>query len=404
MSIFNYEAISKTGQTQRGSIEADSRNLALTLLNQRGITAFVVDQAGLKAKEGRHVLKIGQPGVEWRMRLIRQLATLLAAGVTLDGALRVLAEQGARKNERVIVEFMAQSVAAGKSLSAAMQTCSGSFKPDEIGLIKASEQTGSLVPVLEELATLLEKRLQLRSQLASALLYPAFLLTLAPVSLIIIATVLVPNLAPLFENSGATMPFALQSMIWFSNEFHDRGMLWLGGSIFLIATIFWLSLQSAVATFWELISIRLPFFGVIKQRSESARICRTLGSLIRSGAPLQSALQAVVDVTNSKLTQTRLKKVRESVIAGSKLGSALTIISSIDKTSLQMIAIGEETNKLETMLHHVAEGEEKALATYIARLMTLLTPLLTIALGLFVGGIVMSIMKAILSVNELVAK
>jgi general secretion pathway protein F len=119
---------------------------------------------------------------------------------------------------------------------------------------------------------------------------------------------------------------------------------------------------------------------------------------------LQAALQAVVEVTTSKPTQDNLRKVRETVIAGSKLGDALKIIPSIDSSSLQMIAIGEETNKLETMLHHVAEGEEKALATYIDRLMTLLTPLLTIALGLFVGGIVMSIMRAILSVNELVAK
>ena len=119
---------------------------------------------------------------------------------------------------------------------------------------------------------------------------------------------------------------------------------------------------------------------------------------------MQAALQAVIEVTDSQPTQSDLQKVRELVISGSKLGDALKLVASIDKASLQMIAIGEETNKLDTMLHHVAENEEQSLNTYIDRLMTLLTPLLTIALGLLVGGIVMSIMRAILSVNELVAK
>jgi general secretion pathway protein F len=404
MSTFRYEALSRDGQTIKGTIDADSLRAALTLLNQRGVKPYLAEPASAGTQSNKSSFSLGQPGLEWRMRLIRQLATLLAAGVTLDRALRLLTDQTTNKRERAIVEAMALAVTAGKPLSAAMATSAGQFKADEIGLIKASEQTGSLVPMLEELSTLLERRMQLRSKLASALVYPAFLLTLAPVSLIIIATVLVPNLAPLFENSGATMPFSLQAMIWASTEFRDRGALWFGGFILILALLFWFWRLEAISEFWDRLSVKLPFIGIIKRRAESARICRTLGSLIRSGAPLQAALQAVVEVTTSKPTQDNLRKVRETVIAGSKLGDALKIIPSIDSSSLQMIAIGEETNKLETMLHHVAEGEEKALATYIDRLMTLLTPLLTIALGLFVGGIVMSIMRAILSVNELVAK
>jgi general secretion pathway protein F len=396
--------MSRDGQTVKGTIDAVSLTAALTLLNQRGVKPYLTEPASAGSQLNKASFSFGQPGLEWRMRLIRQLATLLAAGVTLDRALRLLTDQTTNKKERAIVEAMALAVTSGKPLSAAMATSAGQFKADEIGLIKASEQTGSLVPVLEELSTLLERRLQLRSKLASALVYPAFLLTLAPVSLIIIATVLVPNLAPLFENSGATMPFSLQAMIWASTEFRDRGALWLMGLILVPALLFWLWRLETVSELWDRLSVKLPFIGIIKRRAESARICRTLGSLIRSGAPLQAALQAVVEVTSSKPTQDKLRKVRETVIAGSKLGDALKIIPSIDSSSLQMIAIGEETNKLETMLHHVAEGEEKALATYVDRLMTLLTPLLTIALGLFVGGIVMSIMRAILSVNELVAK
>lgn len=200
------------------------------------------------------------------------------------------------------------------------------------------------------------------------------------------------------------MPLALRAMIWFSNEFHDRGVVWFVIIVFFCIAVFWLGRLEKVAAVWSERSLKLPFVGLLKRKTESARICRTLGSLIRSGAPLQSALQAIVEVTASKLTQTKLQKVRDAVVAGAQLGDALKIIPSIDKTSLQMIAIGEETNKLDTMLLYVAAGDEQAVAQYVDRMMTLLTPLLTIALGLLVGGIVMSIMQAILSVNELIGK
>jgi general secretion pathway protein F len=404
MALFRYEAFSTSGFTTKGTIEADSLPTALELLNQRGVRPYLAELDSSRVSERHSFFSIGKPGLEWRARFVRQLATLLAAGITLDRSLLLLSKQSTKKREQEIVAAVSKSVNSGESLSSALSGYLNLFQTDEIGLVRASEQTGSLVPVLEELAALLERRIELRSKLTSALVYPAFLLTLAPISLIVIATVLVPNLAPLFENSGAAMPFALQAMIWFSNEFRERGIIWLVLFALFIILLIWLSSQESILNSWNALALRLPFVGVIKRKTEAARICRTLGSLIRSGAPLQTALQAIVEVTRSKSTQKNLKRVLENVSAGRKLGDALKTITSIDSSSLQMIAIGEETNKLDTMLLYVADGEEKAVSNYVDRLMTLLTPLLTIALGLFVGGIVMSIMRAILSVNELVGQ
>jgi general secretion pathway protein F len=401
---YRYETFSAAGQTLTGVIQADTVPSALELLHQRGIRPYLLELDTVRSQKSKRLFSFGKPGLEWRARFIRQLSTLLAAGVTLDRSLLLLVAQAAKKQEKLIIEALSKSVNSGQSLSIALTGQAGFFHADEIGLVKASEHTGSLAPVLEELSTLLERRLALRSKLASALVYPAFLLTLAPISLIVIATVLVPNLAPLFENSGATMPFALSAMIWFSTEIHERGLMWLLAIVCFFAVIIWISRRQIIAAAWARILLNLPFFGLIKRKTESARICRTLGSLLRSGAPMQTALQAIVEITSSEATREDLRRVRESVSAGRKLGDAMKIISSLEPSSLQMIAIGEETNKLDTMLLYVADGEEKSLSNYIDRLMTLLTPLLTIALGLFVGGIVMSIMRAILSVNELVAK
>ncbi len=404
MTQFRYEAFSNTGAIAKGAVEANSLAGAITVLAQKSLQPYLVEPENQAQKTSALKFSIGKPGLEWRAQFVRQLATLLAAGITLDRSLHLMAQQASRKSEQVAISGCAQAVTDGLSLSSALSKSDNLFKPDEIGLVKAGEQTGSPVPVLEELASLMERRIELRGKLASAMVYPAFLLALAPLSLIIIATVLVPNLAPLFENSGATMPMALSAMMWVSREFQERGLFWLGLLVLLGIFAVWLTRLERISTLWEKYSLTLPFVGVLKRKTESARICRTLGSLIRSGSPLQSALQAVVEATPSRPTQVKLQKVRDAVVAGAKLGDALQAISSIDKTSLQMVAIGEETNKLDTMLLYVAAGEERAVAHYLDRLMTLLTPLLTIALGLFVGGIVMSIMQAILSVNELVGK
>jgi general secretion pathway protein F len=404
MTQFRYEAYAAQGQVLKGTIEAGSLAKALSLLNQKGLQPYLTEPETNPQTEKRSFFSFGGVGLEWRARFVRQLATLMAAGITLDRALLILTQQAQKKSERTILESTRLAVINGKSLSEALSFKQSVFQPDEIGLVKASEQTGSTVPILNELASLLERRMQIRSKIASALVYPAFLLTLAPVSLLIIATVLVPNLAPLFENSGAAMPFALQSMIWLSTEFRERGPIWLVAFIGAVAIAVWLSKLKSVSSLWNRVSIGLPFVGVIKRKNEAARICRTLGSLIRSGAALQTALQAIVDVIGTPATQEKLREVRNKVSAGGKLGEALKLIPSIDSSSLQMIAIGEETNKLDTMLLHVAETEEQTLSAYIDRLMTLLTPLITIVLGLFVGGIVMSIMRAILSVNDLVGK
>jgi general secretion pathway protein F len=212
MTLFRYEAIAPSGIAIKGQIEAETLSNALATLNQKNIRPYLAEPDIASEKSFQFKLIFGRPSLQWRAGFIRKLATLLAAGINLDRSLLLLAKQTARKTEIKIIESIAQEVSSGQALSSALSKQSKLFQADEIGLVKASEQTGSLVPVLEELASLMERRLLLKSKLTSALVYPAFLITLAPVSLIIIATVLVPNLAPLFENSGAEMPFALRAL------------------------------------------------------------------------------------------------------------------------------------------------------------------------------------------------
>ncbi len=406
MTLYRYEAYSHAGRAIDGTIEADSLPSALSLLRQKGVSPYRAEPASPQQQRSGFgaMLAANGPGLEWRARTIRQLATLLTAGITLDRALRILVSQAARRREGGIIEKLLSEVSSGKPLAAALAVAAGGFKADEIGLIRAGEQRGSLAPVLDELAALLERRLQLKGKLASALIYPAFLLALAPISLIIIATILVPNIAPLFEHSNAAMPLVLSAMIWATAEFESHGTLWLALLLLAIIAAWLASRSSHVRGRASQLVGHLPLAGVIRRRARASRICRTLGSLLRSGAPLQQALASVAEVAAGEAVQQALRGAQLEVSGGAKLAVALKSVSCLDSQALQMIAIGEETNKLDVMLLYVADSEEKALASYIDRLMALLTPALTVAIGLFVGGIVMSIMRAILSVNELVGQ
>jgi len=405
MAPFRYEAFAPSGKILRGEVEAPHLAGALAILQAQGIRPYRTDPviAG-KAKTFELTLTRSPLGLAWRARLFRQLGTLLSAGVPLDRGLHILASGFTAEREHKIAESLLARVTGGKSLSAAMRQEEGVFPADECGLIQAGEQSGSLIPVLGDLATVLERRLDIRSKVVSALVYPAFLMALAPICLIIIATVLVPNIAPLFEGTDAPMPFALRLMVWGTRSFDAHKPAWIAILLVILGSGLLAVRNPRIQHGMKRLPARLPFTKPLAHHATAGRVCRTLGALLRGGLPLQAALATTVEVTSDPILKTKLATIRAAVTEGQKLSKALARLPELPPPMLQMIAIGEDTNTLDVMLLYVADAEEKALASAIDRLMTLLTPLLTILMGLMVGGIVMSIMRAILSINDLALK
>jgi general secretion pathway protein F len=405
MTKFNYEAYELNGQVQRGLIEAESLPLALSALRDRGLNPFRTDvSSGIEATSIS--LNFGQNklGLTIRVQSIRQLATLLNAGITVDRAFEILASQTKNRQNKSTILKSQSAVSAGQSLSSALNVPTWGFKPGELGLLQAAEKSGSMVTSLEDLAEYLETQQVLRSKLVSALVYPAFLLALVPVALIVIALVLVPNIAPLFEETGAEMPLMLQMMVG-TTQFvtNNTTMIFIGAVFSLIALLLTFNSPALRAATMERL-FKLPVLNRIRNASDSIRLCRALGLVLRGGAPMQNALSTAVEITPNNNRKILLEKVRSSVAGGQKLAAALKTEKLLDPSYLQMIAVGEETNKLDTMLLYIANSESRKLASFIERLMTLLTPVLTILMGIMVGGIVMSVMRAILSINELATK
>ena len=200
MTQFHFEAFDTKGQILKGLIEAESLPKALNMIKERGLNPFRTTVAtglednGFRFQVGQRVMSLQN-----RVRAIRQLATLLKAEITVDRALEILANQAKGSLDRSVIEKSQKDISAGQSLSATLLSSGWGFKSGEVGLVQASEKSGSLVASLEDLSDYLEKQQEMKSKLTSALVYPAFLLALIPISLSVIALVLVPNIARIFR-------------------------------------------------------------------------------------------------------------------------------------------------------------------------------------------------------------
>jgi general secretion pathway protein F len=404
-----YRAVDLAGHPQTGIVEAASVEAALLELHGRNLQVFAAEAAtgAHSDKKTNHALlgfAFNRANLDWRLQLYRQLAVMLNAGVVVDRALRVIASQAQKPWEKSLHTDLGQGVSAGQPLSFALAKHVPTAGPDEIGLIKAAEKSASLAQALGELASMLERRRDIRSRVVSALVYPAFLLLLAPIALIIVGTVLVPNIAPLFEATGADMPLSLRAMVVAGQSWQEHMLLWLALLALIAVCVATMATNQKRRGGSLRILRKLPLFGVLQRKALDAKLCRPLGSLLKSGAPLQSAIAAVEETLTSENDRDRLSRARSSVSSGGKLSTALGKEKLLQGAALQMIVVGEETNQLDTMLLHVADAAEKELQMGIDRLMTLLVPVLTIAIGLLIGGIMMSVMRAILAVNQLAAQ
>ncbi len=396
----NYRAYDANGQTTSGVITAQSEGEALGKLRSQGLFPYEASSVPFGNKTASWLqMEIGRskPSLAERAAFARMLAALLRAGIPLDKALHLIASDNPRGRIPKLAHTAAEKISGGSSFSQTLNDTSTGFAADEIGLIRSGEQTGTLVTVLAELSNLLERRLELRGRLGSAAVYPAVLLVMALASLVVIATVLIPSITPLFEQSGKDLPIIISVMLSIQHAFSTYGWIILAGAALASTLIFALlrrpEVYGKLQSLWYLWSIPRDI--------EAARICRTLGTLLRNGVQLQNAISVTSGVAKNLKTQAQLAQTVEKVTAGSKLSVAIKDVAVLDPSALQMIGIGEETNRLDSILLHLAESREADTSRRIERLMTLLTPVMTVLLGMLIGGLIMSVMRAILSVNEL---
>ncbi|MDI1230968.1 MAG: type II secretion system F family protein [Methylobacter sp.] len=401
--LFAYKAVNSLGETEEGVRDAvDEQQLIATLQTEGYIPIRVVPASAksfLGLRLGIKQSKLSQKDIAL---FTGELATLLESGLPLDKSLLVLIDL-TEDNERVskLIGRVLDKVKGGSTLADALEKQSGIFSKFYLNMIRAGEAGGSLGEVLTRLSEYLERSRELKETVSTAMIYPAILLIMSLASLFVMLTFVVPQFSEMFESAGKALPVSTQIVVGLANWLQSYWwMLALG--IVLITGYMNLQLADPVKKkVWDGRFLKLPLAGTIILHKETANISRTLGTLLGNGVSILAALVIVRETVDNLVLAAAIQDTEEQLKQGKNMSDALLEKGIFPKMAMQMIKMGEETGRLEEMLLRVATIYDKQLRVSIQRMLALLEPALIITLGLMIAGIIVSILLAILSVNDL---
>jgi general secretion pathway protein F len=402
MPSYHYKAVRLDGEAVEGQIEAQDEGDVIRHLQKEGLIPLSARRAGglrdqIFSGRRRQNLNIKEIGA-----MTRELATLLEAGLTLDRSLQILIELGDEERVNRILEDLQARVRGGSTFSAALELQGGQFPRLYINMVRAGETSGALDGVLARLAEYLERTADLRDTVVSALVYPLILLVVAGLSVILLLVFVVPQFAVLFQDMGAALPLPTRIVMGVGDFFRD---FWW--ALLILIAVVAILIEKALAKpevrdRFDSRVLRLPLFGDLIWKLETARFCHTLSTLLKNGLTLLSALNLAKEVVGNRKLAGLMSQASEDLKHGRGLAQPFTQREILPQMALQMIRVGEESGALDAMLAKVAAIYDKETQSSVKRLLTLLEPALIIGLGVVVAGIIISIIVPILGANELV--
>ena len=406
MAAFSYKAVSSDGEVVQGVLEALDRQAAVHQLRQNGQVPIRIEESGQHGVKqsrrwGRINKRVGQDQIA---AFTREMATLLRAGQPIDSAITILISisgEASRFSEHLV--RIRDALKAGHSFSDALAAETGLFSDFYVQMVKAGESGGALESVLTRLAGHLERAKEVRDSLVSALIYPMILLFVALTSIMILMTYVIPQFSDLFTDMGQALPLSTQITMAVATGLQDYGWLLALALIGLIFYFKWQFSRRASAKRWHARLLKLPVIGPIVRQVEAARFCRTLGTLLENGVPLLRSVSIVKNTIGNHVIADGMDQVVSSLKSGHRLADPLAENAQFPHFALQMIRIGEESGQLEPMLMQTADILDQETQTLIKRALSLVEPIMILVLGVIIAGVVMSILVAILGVNQLVA-
>ncbi len=401
MPLFTYKVVNSLGETEVGLRDAISEQTLIAALHSEGYLPIRVAPAnsrsffGWRSKQS----KLSQKDIAL---MTGELATLLESDLPLDKSLLVLMDL-TEDNVRLtkLIARVLDKVKGGATLADALEQQSGIFSKFYLNMIRAGEAGGSLGQVLTRMSEYLESSQELKDTVSTALIYPAILLVMSLASLFVMLTFVVPQFTEMFESAGKALPVSTQIVVGLADWLQSYWWV-LFISIVLISSYMTMQLANPTTKkVWDGRFLKLPLAGTIITHKETANISRTLGTLLGNGVSLLAALTIVRETVDNLVLAAAIEEAEQQLKQGKHLSDALLSKGLFPKMAMQMIKMGEETGRLEEMLLRVATIYDKQLRVAIQRMLAFLEPVLIISLGLMIAGIIVSILLAILSVNDL---
>ena len=391
---YRYRAATATGEVVEGVLDAQSRRTALDQLHRQRLYPVTVEEMSLGGAEGRGP-RLGRRAAVavWT----RNAATLLGAGVPLERTLTFTADHAAHDGLATALRQVRRAVQEGSTLADALARQPAFFPPVVVAMVSAGEASGALDVVFERLSAHLEEAAELRSQVKSALLYPALMSVVATVGVLVLLVFVIPRFTAILRDVGGTLPLATQLLVGTSGVVTHWWWLWLAAALGIGYGVHAALRRPEVRLRWHGARLSWPWVGELERRYAAAAFVRTLGILLRSGVPMIPAIRIARAAVPNDALSARVERAAAQVSQGSALASALS--GGLPPLALQMIAVGEESGRLEDMCFRIADMYDGEVRRAVRTLVALIEPAMILVFGGIVGFVALAMLQAIYSIN-----
>jgi len=400
---YQYSVRDRAGKIVSGTLEADSQAAVAAKLKQMGYAPISISQhkAGMKTE-----IKI--PGFGGRVKLkdlavmSRQFATMINSGLSMLRSLTILAEQTDNKELARILGEVGKDVETGVALSSALAKHPDAFPPLFVNMCRAGEVGGFLDSVLLQIAANYEAEVKLRGKVKSAMTYPVVVLVMAVLAVIGMLLFIVPTFASMFDTLGGELPAPTKMLVFMSNALKVLAPFLLVG--FIAFVFVWRKIKNTdrVRNVVDPLKLKVPVFGPLFQKIALSRFARNLGTMMHSGVPILQSLDIVSDTTGNVVLARAIRDVQESVRSGESLAAPLANHRVFPPMVVQMMAVGEDTGALDTMLHKISEFYDQEVESTTESLTALIEPIMIAVLGGIVGSMIIALYMPIFKIFDLI--
>ena len=388
------------GKLRTGAITAETTKFVAIELRKQGLTPVYIGAGQKKSRFDFEMPDLAGRRKRSVLFFTQEMSTLLNSGIPLDRALGITAELTEQKDFRPVVQDVLRILKGGKTFADSLAAHPKYFGDLYINMVRAGEASGSLDTVFERLSEFERTRDELRNFIIGSMIYPALLSLVGLGSILVLMWYVVPRFAAAFEASQLQVPAPTQAMLEVSKFVQRYGLFLVGGAVLGLA-----AMQAYIRTpkgrlWWDGTRLRLPLIGDALRKAETARFARAMSTLVANSVPLVQSIGIARGILNNRIIANSLEFVAQGVKRGEGIAKPLEKTKQFPPLAAHLLSVGEETGKLDSMFARMADIYENDTRTAIKRFTSVFEPVVILVMGLIVGGLILSMMLAISSINE----
>ena len=396
--LFNYEAFTNSGEKKTGAVEANSKDLAIAAIQRRGLIVSTITESEKKAFFKKDLFEKKKIPMKDIVTMSRQMSTLFESQIPALKAFLLLSENTPNKKLAGILAEVADDIKGGTYISAALSKHKEAFSEFYVNMIKSGEESGKLTQTFSYLADYLDRQYQLTSKTKNALIYPSFVIGVFVIVMILMFTFIVPKLSDIIAESGTEVPFFTKIIMGASQIFVNYGLYMLALVVVLVVLLLRYARTEKGKMYFDRLKISFPIIKNIYQKLYLSRIADNMDTMLSSSIPIVRAIELTSSVVGNIIYRDILKEITESVKTGNSLSASFGMHEEIPSIMSGMIKVGEETGSLGNILKTLGSFYGREVNEAVDSMVSLIEPIMIIALGLGVGVLLASVLMPIYNI------